>query len=49
MLARKEKVEGALKWLKVNNPLYKNINISVENLAILEKNPISNASIIRTD
>ena len=32
LVVRREKVRNALKWLKANNPLYKNIEISEENL-----------------
>ena len=35
LLVRREKVRNALVWLKANNPLYKNIEISGENLGAL--------------
>ena len=37
---RREAVHDALRWLQANNPLYENIQISMENLNVLPENSI---------
>ena len=40
LIVRREKVQRALAWLKVNNPLYKDIQISEENLQTLPQEDV---------
>ena len=40
LAARREKVRGALRWLKANNPLYKNVEISEGNLNLLSEDDV---------
>ena len=37
---RREAVHDVLRWLQANNPLYENIQISMENLNVLPENSV---------
>jgi hypothetical protein len=49
LAVRKAKVRAALEWLKYNNPLYKNVEISSDNLAALPTNDVLPYNIERID
>lgn len=40
LLVRREKVRNALQWLKMNNPLYKDVTISTERIEALPKDSV---------
>jgi hypothetical protein len=46
---RREKVRAALEWLKCNNPLYKDVEISVNNLAALPIDDVLSYNIEQID